>query len=116
MHWDITYLEFLSIASVKEVFKDQMHGYKSIIIESDNVNIIKFIHKAIKKGNKGVDKISLVDSFNFVIFNCVKRECNKLADLCANFGAFSSFFWDDIFLDKVHPSFVNILKESLACT
>ncbi|XP_020704507.1 uncharacterized protein LOC110115584 [Dendrobium catenatum] len=56
-HWDITSLEYQAIASVKEMLKNRMHGFQGIIIESDNMNVIKLIHKSFKKGGQVLDEV-----------------------------------------------------------
>ncbi|PKU68964.1 hypothetical protein MA16_Dca002232 [Dendrobium catenatum] len=55
--------------------------------------------------------LSFIKDFNFVIFNCVNRESNKLANLYANYAYFSSFIWDDVSMNKIPPPFINLLKE-----
>ncbi|KAI0496288.1 hypothetical protein KFK09_022602 [Dendrobium nobile] len=53
MHWDITFLELLAITSIQEVINKWSNDFKGIIIESENENVIKTIHKALKKGRRG---------------------------------------------------------------
>ncbi|XP_020684615.2 uncharacterized protein LOC110101165 [Dendrobium catenatum] len=56
IHWDITHLELLAITSGKDILKDWMHGYKCIIIESHNINIINLIHKK-KEAKAGFTRV-----------------------------------------------------------
>ncbi|PKU68421.1 hypothetical protein MA16_Dca025911 [Dendrobium catenatum] len=66
----------------------------------------------VDKGGNELRDLSFIKDFHFVVFNCVDRECNKLADLCANYACISSFLWDDVVMKKIPPSFINLLKES----
>ncbi|PKU83103.1 hypothetical protein MA16_Dca024170 [Dendrobium catenatum] len=112
VHWDIAHVESLAIKTINEVFKEWMLEYNGIIIEGDNFNIIKLIHKKIKSGMEG---LSFINNFNHVICNWVKRDSNKLADLCANYAILSSFDWEDITLNKIPPYFLELLKEESVC-
>ncbi|KAL0927836.1 hypothetical protein M5K25_002051 [Dendrobium thyrsiflorum] len=49
VHWDISRLEMLAVHNLDLVFKDWMMQYKGIIIEGDNVNVIKYIQDGLKK-------------------------------------------------------------------
>ncbi|PKU82760.1 hypothetical protein MA16_Dca015157 [Dendrobium catenatum] len=65
----------------------------------------------VAKGGSELGDLSFIKDFHFVIFNCVNRKSNKLADLCANYAYFNSFIWDDVTKNKIPPSFINSLKE-----
>ncbi|PKU82105.1 hypothetical protein MA16_Dca004122 [Dendrobium catenatum] len=65
----------------------------------------------VNNGGSELGDLSFIKDFHFVVFNYVNRECNKLADLCANYACISSFIWDDLVMNKIPPSFINLLKE-----
>ncbi|PKU74895.1 Putative ribonuclease H protein [Dendrobium catenatum] len=110
-HWDISYLELLSILSMKEVTRDWMYAYKGMIIEGDNQNVINFINSILKNGSNEVGDLSFFKDFNLVIFNYVGRNSNKLVDLCSNYAYFSSFIWEDLVANKVPYTFTKVMKE-----
>ncbi|PKU60326.1 hypothetical protein MA16_Dca027501 [Dendrobium catenatum] len=64
-----------------------------------------------RKGNYKEKDLGFLKDFDFVIFNCIGRETNNLGNLCANYALFSSFSWEEYYLNKVPPLFFNILKE-----
>ncbi|PKU64483.1 hypothetical protein MA16_Dca008406 [Dendrobium catenatum] len=116
VHWDIAHVELLAIKIINEVFKDWMIEINGIIIEGDNINIIKLINKKIKAGKEGMGDISFTNNFNHVICNWVNRDSNKLADLCTNYDILSSFDWEDVSFNKIPPNFLQMLKEeSVGC-
>ncbi|KAI0496446.1 hypothetical protein KFK09_022763 [Dendrobium nobile] len=49
IHWDITKLEMEAVLSVKDYIRSWMLEYKGVIIESDNLNVIRFIQDSFKK-------------------------------------------------------------------
>ncbi|XP_028552855.1 uncharacterized protein LOC110106100 [Dendrobium catenatum] len=49
IHWDIAHLELDAILSVKDYVKSWMKDYKGVIIESDNLNVIKYIQNSLKQ-------------------------------------------------------------------
>ncbi|KAI0488426.1 hypothetical protein KFK09_028257 [Dendrobium nobile] len=51
IHWDVTQLELEAIITLKNFLQSWMLECKGMIIESDNVNIIRFIQKFLKKNN-----------------------------------------------------------------
>ncbi|KAL0925444.1 hypothetical protein M5K25_003776 [Dendrobium thyrsiflorum] len=96
IHWDVGYLELSAIQYSKEILKDWMFKYKGIVIEGDNSNIIKLIQKNNVASTSDVDDSFSFREFDHIIFNCIDRKCNKLADLCANYALSSSFLWEDV--------------------
>ncbi|KAI0496466.1 hypothetical protein KFK09_022783 [Dendrobium nobile] len=76
-HWDISQLELLAVVYLKKVVKDWMFKAQGVIIEGDNLNIIKMLQSAVKSWK-------------------VSRNGNKLADICANLALDSSFLWENI--------------------
>ncbi|KAI0526865.1 hypothetical protein KFK09_002457 [Dendrobium nobile] len=49
-HWDTAAVELQAILAIKLVIKKWMLDYKGLIIEGDNMNVINFIKKMVKKG------------------------------------------------------------------
>ncbi|KAI0524596.1 hypothetical protein KFK09_003973 [Dendrobium nobile] len=116
IHWDAVAVELQAILALKLVIKDWMLNYKGLIIEGDNMNVINFIKVLVNKGGNESFDISFIKRFDYVIFNCVDRGSNKLADLCANFACFSSFMCNNVSLSDIPPSFINLLEKELdAC-
>ncbi|XP_020695783.1 uncharacterized protein LOC110109183 [Dendrobium catenatum] len=98
IHWDISKLEMEAILSVKDYIRSWMLEYKGVIIESHNLNVIRFIQASFKKNNHIVDRrpleeILFVNDFHKVAFNHVHRNCNKVANLCATMASSRSFFF-----------------------
>ncbi|PKU61358.1 hypothetical protein MA16_Dca017790 [Dendrobium catenatum] len=114
MHWDIAQIELLAVLYLKNIIRDWMFEAQGIIIEGDNYNIIELLQSALKtwKVSKCIeDKLSFLLYFNQVLFSYTKRDCKKLADVCANLALKSSFVWDDISFEDIPPSFLFCLKE-----
>ncbi|KAH0450152.1 hypothetical protein IEQ34_020844 [Dendrobium chrysotoxum] len=101
----------LAIKSMKEVIKDWMFKFKGVIVESDNSNVISVLQHALADGFKGEEDFDYFNEFKFVIFKCIDRSSNKLADMCANFALISNFVWEDLIFNKIPPSFASLLKE-----
>ncbi|KAI0499297.1 hypothetical protein KFK09_020200 [Dendrobium nobile] len=101
-HWDVSKLEMLVAISFQNVLKDDMMKYDGIIIEGDNANVIKALQDNMV--HKIDDLRGMFKDYRNIIFNCIDRKCNKLADLCANYAIVSSFIWDDLVLNKVSLS------------
>ncbi|KAL0907753.1 hypothetical protein M5K25_022188 [Dendrobium thyrsiflorum] len=111
VHWDVDFLELSTILYAKEILKDWMFKYKGIVIEEDNTNIINFIQKANFASPSIMDESFTFRDFDHIIFNCIDRSCNKLADLCANYALISSFIWEDVSDNKIPPNFMSLVKE-----
>ncbi|XP_020690597.1 uncharacterized protein LOC110105425 [Dendrobium catenatum] len=110
-HWDAVVVELQVILAIKLVIKEWMLHYKGLIIEGDNMNVINFIKEMVKKGGNDSIDLSFIKDFDFVVFKCVDRGSNKLANLCANFACFSSFIWNNVTLSDIPPSFITLLEE-----
>ncbi|KAL0917908.1 hypothetical protein M5K25_013014 [Dendrobium thyrsiflorum] len=115
LHWDIYQLELLVVQSLSWFLKKWMLEYKGIIMEGDNANVIKFLQGSLNKANGRLvdnlwEDLTFLKDFNYAIFNHVNRECNKLADLCANIALSYNFIWDDFNFDSIPPFFL-LLKE-----
>ncbi|KAL0926259.1 hypothetical protein M5K25_002475 [Dendrobium thyrsiflorum] len=111
LHWDIAQVEVLSVLAVGDHVLDWMQDVEGIIIESHNYNVIKFFSSIHNKeldsdGILNLKDLEFLDNFNQICFDFSFRECNRLADYCANLALLSDFFWDDISDNKVPPSFV----------
>ncbi|XP_020703924.1 uncharacterized protein LOC110115130 [Dendrobium catenatum] len=110
VHWDITKLELEAVFSIREYIRSWMLEYKGVIIESDNLNIIKFIQDSFKNNKWIVDswpseELLFFNDFHKVVFQHVHRRCNKEAiEEVLNGGAWyvGGFF---IGLDKWTPNF-----------
>ncbi|KAI0492161.1 hypothetical protein KFK09_026427 [Dendrobium nobile] len=116
LHWDIGYLELMPIRSLKNVIYNWMLDAKGLIIEGDNFNIIKLLHKSFNKDarllyKEEVEDLSFLDGFGNILFHFTNRNCNKLAHYCANFALLEDFLWEDLSYNKVPPSFFSLLKE-----
>ncbi|KAI0524441.1 hypothetical protein KFK09_003810 [Dendrobium nobile] len=70
-HWNIAQLELDAIFAAKDFLCDWMLECKEIIVESDNVNIINFIHDSLKKKNKW-----LMDRWSYKDL-CLLKDFNK---------------------------------------
>ncbi|XP_020675094.1 uncharacterized protein LOC110094246 [Dendrobium catenatum] len=110
IHWDITKLEMEAVFSVKDYIRSWMLEYKWVIIESDNLNVIRFIQDSFKKNKQIVDRwpleeILFVNDFHKVVFNHVHRNCNKVANLCNTMASSRSFFFDSFTFSSI-PSFL----------
>ncbi|KAL0910884.1 hypothetical protein M5K25_018981 [Dendrobium thyrsiflorum] len=120
LHWDIAQVEVLSILAVGDIIKDWMIQADGIIIESDNSNVIRFFIDIInnnldKEGILNPKDLDFIQNFKQIYFNFSVRECNRLADFCANLALLSDFIWDDICGNNFPPSFLNLLKEECLC-
>ncbi|KAL0919966.1 hypothetical protein M5K25_009059 [Dendrobium thyrsiflorum] len=113
VHWDVGSLELSATLYIKEVLKDWMFKYKGIVIEGDNANIINFLQEANSATNANLDDSYTFRDFNHIIFNCIDRSCNKLADLYANYALFNSFIWEEFRENKIPPYFMSLLKRNL---
>ncbi|PKU82578.1 hypothetical protein MA16_Dca019607 [Dendrobium catenatum] len=114
VHWDISQVELMAIYYLKNIMKDWMLEYQGVMIKGDNYNIIKALQNMLKKWkNKEIrdDRLAFLNNFNQVLFSFCRRNCNKLADICANLGVFNSFIWLDLLDDEIPPSFLYCLKE-----
>ncbi|KAH0459007.1 hypothetical protein IEQ34_011821 [Dendrobium chrysotoxum] len=116
LHWDCSKVEFLAILVLRNYIHEWMFDAKGLVIEGDNGNVIKIFQNSMRKPILAEEFLKPKDldfpsNFKQFIFSCSKRECNKLADLCANYALISSFFWDDISSNKIPPPFLDLLKE-----
>ncbi|XP_020703499.1 uncharacterized protein LOC110114824, partial [Dendrobium catenatum] len=93
IHWDIAHLEFKAIMSFGNYIQNWFYEYNGIIIEGDNVNIMKMIQDSINlKTNKGTKPdLSFLQVFNKVVFLFANRECNRSADFCAKYVLLGDF-------------------------
>ncbi|KAL0907730.1 hypothetical protein M5K25_022162 [Dendrobium thyrsiflorum] len=115
LHWDIYEVELLAVHSLSWFLQKWMLEYKWITVEGDNVNVIKFLQGSPNKSNGGIvdnqlEDLTFLKDFNYVIFNHVNRDCNKLADFCANTALSYNFIWGDFRLGSIPPFFL-LLKE-----
>ncbi|KAI0524473.1 hypothetical protein KFK09_003843 [Dendrobium nobile] len=115
-HWDITKLEMEVVFSVRKYIRSWMLEYKGVIIESDNLNVIKFIQDAFKK-NKGIvdrwplEELPFVNDFHKVVYNHVHRSCNKVANLCATMALSRSFFFDSFSFGNIPSLLLYSIKK-----
>ncbi|PKU85645.1 Putative ribonuclease H protein [Dendrobium catenatum] len=114
VHWDISQVELMAIFFLKNIVKDWMFEYQGVMIEGDNSNIIKALQIGWKKRkNKDItdERLAFLNDFKLVIFSFCSRNCNKLADICANLRVYNSFTWLDLWDKDIPPSFLSCLKE-----
>ncbi|KAI0488417.1 hypothetical protein KFK09_028248 [Dendrobium nobile] len=67
LHWDIAQVELLAVYYLKNTLRDWMHEAQGVIIEGDNLNIIKDLHSNLKIWKKnGRIKLDLafIQDFN----------------------------------------------------
>ncbi|KAH0449526.1 hypothetical protein IEQ34_020218 [Dendrobium chrysotoxum] len=106
LHWDSSELEVQAVLSLRMVLQEWMYECKGLIIKGDNLNVIKYIQSMLKKDVATVDSLNkddffFLEDFNQVIIQFVYRDCNKLADYCANYARFFYFIWDSIGSNKI---------------
>ncbi|XP_020687312.1 uncharacterized protein LOC110103088 [Dendrobium catenatum] len=114
MHWDIAQMELMAVLYLKNIIRDWMIEAQGVIIEGDNFNIIKILRLVMKtwKVSKIIDdNLAFLLDFNQVLFSFSNRDCNKLADVCANLALKKSFIWEDLSFEEIPPSFLFCLKE-----
>ncbi|KAI0519708.1 hypothetical protein KFK09_007167 [Dendrobium nobile] len=119
-HWDIAQVEVLSILSLRKYVQDWMLDAKGIMTEGDNHNVILLFQRAFHNNSISEECLNPKDldflkGFKQVIFSFARRECNKLADVCANFALRSDFFGKDL-NDSSIPPFLHLLKKEFICT
>ncbi|XP_074301568.1 uncharacterized protein LOC141632966 [Silene latifolia] len=90
-------------------------GMRNVIVESDCLNVVADLQGG-KKGRSDIfliykEILSLVPSFDSVIFNYTRRDSNKLAHLVAHASPWiiGRRFW----LDAMPLSFVNVAEQDL---
>ncbi|XP_074313686.1 uncharacterized protein LOC141648876 [Silene latifolia] len=90
-------------------------GMRDVIVESDCLNVVADLQGG-KKGRSDIfliykEILSLVPSFDSVIFNYTRRDCNKLAHLVAHASPWilGRRFW----LDVLPLSFANVAEQDL---
>ncbi|KAI0486587.1 hypothetical protein KFK09_029335 [Dendrobium nobile] len=125
IHWDIGNLELQAVLTVKEFLKNWMLECKGLIIESDNINIIKFIQNFLKENKENVEKwphknLCFLNDFNKVVFLHAYRNCNNVANCCATMALESSFFFDSFSFDCIPSLLLGLIKEEcdpfITCT
>ncbi|KAL0911972.1 hypothetical protein M5K25_017912 [Dendrobium thyrsiflorum] len=97
MYWDVSLMELIAVFNFKEIIKEWMIEKQGIIIEWDNINVVKLLQKSVMKNNwrnnvHGLD-FSFLDVFKNVNFHFVSRESNKVADACAHYALKGDFYW-----------------------
>ncbi|XP_020702896.1 uncharacterized protein LOC110114376, partial [Dendrobium catenatum] len=88
VHWDCSQLDILYVSFLGKFIQDWTYDWNGIIIEGDNLNVIKFFQNTVNKVEIEVENLSLKDflfvgDFNRVTFQYVKRDGNKAIDMCA---------------------------------
>ncbi|PKU70498.1 hypothetical protein MA16_Dca025066 [Dendrobium catenatum] len=104
----------MEVLYLKNIIWEWMIEAQGIIIEGDNFNIIKILQSAMRtwKVSKCIDEnFGFLLDFNQVLFSFSKRDCNKLANVCANLALKNSFVWEHISFEETTPSFLLCLKE-----
>ncbi|KAH0455005.1 hypothetical protein IEQ34_016929 [Dendrobium chrysotoxum] len=120
VQWDIAQVELLAFRSLRRFLKKWMLEANGIIIEGDNLNVIKFLQNVYSNPNKDWDQsigedILFLKDLNKILFKVVNRNCNELAIYCANLACDFDFFWEDISDNNIPPSFVLLLNEECDC-
>ncbi|XP_028555084.1 uncharacterized protein LOC110098104 [Dendrobium catenatum] len=96
LHWDISHLELMAVLDLKRLLKGWMMEAQGVIVEGDNLNIIKLLNNAVTewKVSKNIDEnLAFLLEFKQVVFSHSFRNGNKLADICANLALVRSFLW-----------------------
>ncbi|PKU86364.1 hypothetical protein MA16_Dca019909 [Dendrobium catenatum] len=116
MHWDIANLELDVVMAIRRFIQPWMMEFKGLIIEGDNLNVIKFIQNSLNKAkwqsyNRIEENILFLADFNKVIFNHINRNCNRVADMCTTLALDNNFCFDSYSFDCIPPSLTSILKK-----
>ncbi|KAL0917868.1 hypothetical protein M5K25_012969 [Dendrobium thyrsiflorum] len=116
VHWDIAQVELLAFKALNGLLRDCLLIAKGIIFEGDNKNVIQVLHNMYNKERKVGDTkeevdFSFLEHWNNVIFHCVGRNCNKVADYYANLAFSYDFIWELFCESELPSSFVNLVKE-----
>ncbi|KAI0516001.1 hypothetical protein KFK09_008672 [Dendrobium nobile] len=116
IRWDIGTLELIAIRSLKNFISNWMLDAKGLIVECDNLNIIKLLQRSKNNGSRNgfqedIEDLSFLDGFGNFLFHFVNRNCNALAHNCANHALVQDFFGEDLNSNKVPPSFFYVLRE-----
>ncbi|KAI0524518.1 hypothetical protein KFK09_003891 [Dendrobium nobile] len=75
-----------------------MMDAKGLIIEGDNLNIMKHLQCSIIHGTRMEEHgenedLCFLKGFETILFHFAKRDCNKLAHFCANYALKVDFFF-----------------------
>ncbi|KAI0530840.1 hypothetical protein KFK09_000388 [Dendrobium nobile] len=87
LHWDISHLELLAVLYLKNVVKNWMFEAQGVIIEGDNLNIIKILKKSVKdwkEPRKHGDK-----EFGLCY---IASEAISMASISLNFNLYSDYW------------------------
>ncbi|XP_020696585.1 uncharacterized protein LOC110109729 [Dendrobium catenatum] len=98
IHWDIANLELAAVISIRKFLHPWMVEFKGLIIEGDNINVIKFIQDSLNKAkwqsyNRIEENLLFLADFNKGIFNHIHRNGNRVADMCATMALDYKFFF-----------------------
>ncbi|KAI0530940.1 hypothetical protein KFK09_000488 [Dendrobium nobile] len=115
-HWDIAHLEMEAIMILRRFIEPWMLEYKGVIIEGDNINVIKFIKNSLNKNKwKKADQVEkdfmFLTDFNKVILHHVHRDCKKVSDYCATLALDTNIFFDSSSFASIPPSLCFLLKK-----
>ncbi|KAI0524679.1 hypothetical protein KFK09_004061 [Dendrobium nobile] len=116
IHWDIANLELAAVTSIRKYLQPWMVEYKGLIIEGDNINVIRFIQDSLNKAkwqslNRIEENLLFLADFNKVIFNHIHRDGNRVADMCATMALDNNFYFDSFSFDNIPSSLGSLLKK-----
>ncbi|PKU77461.1 Putative ribonuclease H protein [Dendrobium catenatum] len=116
LHWDIATLELDAVMTIRKFIQPWMLEYKEIILEGDNLNVIRFIQNSLNKAkwqsfNRVEENLLFLAEFNKVLFIHVHRNCNRVADMSATLALENNFFFDSSSFDCIPPLTTSILKK-----
>ncbi|KAI0488528.1 hypothetical protein KFK09_028363 [Dendrobium nobile] len=115
-HWDIANLKLEAVMLVRKYLEPWMIECKGLIIEGDNINVIKFIQNSLNKAkwqsyNRIEENLLFLADFNKVIFNQIHRNCNRVADMCATFALDNNFCFESYSFANIPSSLGFLLKK-----
>ncbi|PKU71907.1 hypothetical protein MA16_Dca013788 [Dendrobium catenatum] len=116
MHWDIATLELDAVMTIRKFIQPWMLECKGLILEGDNLNVIKFIQNSLNKAkwqsyNRVEENLLFLADFNKVLFIHVHRNCNRVANMCATLALENNFFFDSSSFPCIPRSLTSILKK-----
>ncbi|PKU81389.1 Putative ribonuclease H protein [Dendrobium catenatum] len=115
-HWDIATLELDAVMTIRKFIQPWMLECKGLILEGDNLNVIKFIQNSLNKAkwqsyNRVQKNLLFLADFNKVLFIHAHRNCNRVADMCATLALENNFYFDSSSFASIPPSLTSILKK-----
>ncbi|KAL0906116.1 hypothetical protein M5K25_024581 [Dendrobium thyrsiflorum] len=114
VHWDVSRLELLAIQSIKDVITDWMFNYKGLIIEGDNINIIKFLLDAVRRGGQDLGELTFIKDFNYRMAESWSAPFLEILDASTNVQVYEVSFIESwlFLLNPMKNIFLKIARSS----